>query len=131
MNGPAWAVWHLRQVSVSLARAAPPPRVELPLWTSWQSTQLTLPARTGCVCGRLNSPRLSRWHWKQTSGDLLGLTIVPCLPPDWTCRLPGPWQDSQAVSPTFTSDTMSLAWVDPAKWSVRSAWHCTHSLLPA
>jgi hypothetical protein len=26
---------------------------------------------------------------------------------------------------------MSLAWVDPAKWSVWSAWHCTHSLLPA
>ena len=130
MNGPACWVWHFVQVSVAFASAAPWPRTASPLCTSWQSTQVTLPAITGWVWGRLNWPRFSRWHWKQVSGDLRGLTIEPAPPPASTWTLPGPWQASQPVSPSFGSANAILAWVDPAKCSTVSPWHWAQAFEP-
>src|SRR5712691_2278129 len=56
--------------------------------------------------------------------------IVPAPPPALTCKLPGPWQDSQPMFLAFSPFACNRAWVDVRKSRTICSWHVAHSSEP-
>src|SRR6266436_6690141 len=56
--------------------------------------------------------------------------IVPAPPPAWTCKLPGPWQDSQPMFFAFSPFACRRAWVAVRKSRMICSWQVAHSSEP-
>src|SRR5436189_3200268 len=56
--------------------------------------------------------------------------IVPAPPPDLTCKLPGPWQDSHPMFLAFSPFACNRACVDVRKSRTICSWHVAHSSEP-
>src|SRR5437773_9944835 len=56
--------------------------------------------------------------------------IVPAPPPAFTCKLPGPWHDSQPMFLAFSPFACNRACVDVRKSRTICSWHVAHSSEP-
>jgi len=56
--------------------------------------------------------------------------IVPAPPPALTCKLPGPWHDSQPMFFAFSPFACSRAWVAVRKSRTICSWQVAHSSEP-
>src|SRR4030095_4572654 len=53
--------------------------------------------------------------------------MVPAPPPAFTCKLPGPWQDSHPMFLAFSPFASSRAWVAVRKSRTICSWQVAHS----
>ena len=65
------------------------------------------------------------------AGDFFGFTIVPRSPPLLTCRLPGPWHDSQPMFLALSPGAFNRAWVAVRKSRVIVSWQVSQLSDPA
>src|SRR5438094_6251976 len=56
--------------------------------------------------------------------------IVPAPPPAFTCKLPGPWHDSQPMFLAFSPFACNRACVDVRKSRTICSWQVAHSSEP-
>src|SRR5947208_9619697 len=56
--------------------------------------------------------------------------IVPAPPPALTCKLPGPWHDSQPMFLAFSPFACNRACVDVRKSRTICSWQVAHSSVP-
>src|ERR1043166_3191143 len=56
--------------------------------------------------------------------------MVPAPPPALTCKLPGPWHDSQPMFLAFSPFACSRAWVAVRKSRTICSWQVAHSSEP-
>ena len=56
--------------------------------------------------------------------------IVPAPPPALTCKLPGPWHDSQPMFFAFSPFACNRAWVAVRKSRTICSWQVAHSSEP-